>query len=66
MAQEKDFKIVALEHINKERERKNAVMRDCPCCQKPTPQTMAFYNPDEPEQGMVYECVECKESVGWV
>jgi len=39
--------------------------RFCPDCQKITPQKTVSYDPDDPEGLIIWECVICKNSVGF-
>ena len=40
-------------------------LRNCPNCKKETMQEIKLYNPDDPIQGHIFECSECKENVGF-
>lgn len=39
--------------------------RHCPDCKKETVQVVKLYNPDEPEEGEVWECSVCKQNTGF-
>jgi len=41
-------------------------LRDCPECKQTTLQDIVYYNPDNPDEGMVYQCLKCGENTGWV
>ena len=40
--------------------------RFCSNCKEETIQEVKFYNPDNPEEGEVWQCSKCKENTGWV
>ena len=37
--------------------------RFCPYCMTKTMQAQTYFNPDEPDEGMVWTCSQCLESV---
>ncbi len=39
--------------------------RNCPNCKTVTKQEVKLYNPDNSEDGEVWECTKCKENTGW-
>ena len=39
--------------------------RYCETCKTTTSQDVKLKNPDNPEDGEVWECVECKQNTGW-
>jgi hypothetical protein len=39
--------------------------RDCSNCKTTTRQKVQLYNPDDLEDGEVWECTQCKENTGW-
>ena len=44
---------------------KEVLKRFCPNCKEETIQVVKLYNPDNPEEGEVWECTKCKENTGW-
>ena len=44
---------------------KEVLKRFCPNCKEETIQVVKLYNPDNPEEGEVWECTKCKENTDW-
>jgi NAD-dependent SIR2 family protein deacetylase len=40
--------------------------RNCEHCKTETLQTVELYNPDNPDEGEVWQCSVCKENTDWV
>ena len=40
--------------------------RFCPNCGKDTMQASALYNPDYPDLGLVWQCLDCLECIDFI
>ncbi len=51
--------------MSKKKDKNETQIRSCPKCKRETLQVVKLYNPNNADDGEIWECTICEESTAW-